>query len=168
MFIQSTEPVMETLQNVYTPFPLYLHIIFVAVAVAIFFVQFYRKGGVHYLLMTAATASTLITQLPGFSSSKLLIFILEIEEIVLCVGILFFAIFNAVKNKKKRNIAEKDKQDKGVDEYQQETFVYEPKYDEPKQNSEELKQIEEEMNRHTDNDKKADKKDDGDLNIYLN
>lgn len=112
LFTQVTEPVQETLQNVYTPFPLLAHIIFVVAAVAVFFIQFYRKGGIHYLLMAAATASTLITQMPGFSSSRTLIFILEIEEIVLCIGIIVFVILSAVKRKRNKLSDSASSQDK--------------------------------------------------------
>lgn len=93
---------VESLQNVYTPFPLMAHIVIAVVAAIVFFIQFYRKGGVYYLFMGAAVAATLITQIPNFSSKKNLIFALEILEIVLCVLIILFYVINRIKRSKNK------------------------------------------------------------------
>lgn len=158
LLIGTTESV-ETLQNVYTPFPLVAHLIFVGAAVAIFFIQFYRKGGIHYLLMAAATASTLLTQMPGFSSSRTFIFILEIEEIVLCIGIVVFAVISAVRHKKNTVsdaslLQDKDKisTEKAKVEYQEKKL-------------QQLEKNEDEINKNpVDN---AFERGDSDLDIYL-
>lgn len=93
---------VESLQNVYTPFPFTAHIIIAIAAVAVFFIQFYRKGGVYYLFMGAAVAATLITQMPNFSSNKNLIFALEVLEIVLCVLIVLFFAISCIKKRKQK------------------------------------------------------------------
>ena len=93
---------VESLQNVYTPFPLMTHIVIAVVAAIVFFIQFYRKGGVYYLFMGAAVAATLITQIPNFSSKKSLIFALDILEIVLCVLIIVFYVINRIKSSKNK------------------------------------------------------------------
>lgn len=97
---------VESLQNVFTPFPLTAHIIIAIAAVVIFFIQFYRKGGVYYLLMGAAVAATLITQMPNFSSNKNLIFTLEVLEIIFCVLIIVFFAVSCVK-KRRQKVLEK-------------------------------------------------------------
>lgn len=91
----------ETLQNVYTPFPLAVHIVLALAAVVVFFIQYYRKGGFHYVLMIVATAETLITQLPGFSSNKPLILALEISEVVLCSLVIITLVLGYVRKKSK-------------------------------------------------------------------
>lgn len=93
---------VESLQNVFTPFPLTAHIIIAIAAVVIFFIQFYRKGGVYYLLMGAAVAATLITQMPNFSSNKNLIFTLEVLEIIFCVLIIVFFAVSCVKKRRQK------------------------------------------------------------------
>lgn len=93
---------VESLQNVFTPFPLAAHIIIAVASVVVFFIQFYRKGGVYYLFMGAAVAATLITQMPNFSSNKNLIFALEVIESVLCVLIIVFFAVSCVKNRRKK------------------------------------------------------------------
>lgn len=159
MPINRIETLQETLQNVYTPFPLIAHLIFVAAAVMIFFIQFYRKGGVHYLLMVAATASTLITQMPGFSESRKLIFILEVEEVVLCIGIIFFVILSAVKRRKLKAASESAKQEREIRlEEQAELKAQEKKLHE-------IEKIEDEINENPV--ENAFENTDSDLDIYL-
>lgn len=93
---------VESLQNVFTPFPLTAHIIIAIASVVVFFIQFYRKGGIYYLFMGAAVAATLITQMPNFSSNKNLIFALEVIESVLCVLIIVFFALSCVKNRRQK------------------------------------------------------------------
>lgn len=93
---------VESLQNVYTPFPLMAHIVIAIAAAVVFFIQFYRKGGAYYLFMGAAVAATLITQIPNFSSKKSLIFALEILEIVLCILIIVSYVINRIKRSKNK------------------------------------------------------------------
>lgn len=93
---------VESLQNVFTPFPLTAHIIIAIASVVVFFIQFYRKGGLYYLFMGAAVAATLITQMPNFSSNKNLIFALEVIESVLCVLIIVFFAVSCVKNRRQK------------------------------------------------------------------
>lgn len=94
---------VESLQNVFTPFPLVVHIIIAIVAVVVFFIQFYRKGGAYYLLMGAAVAATLITQMPNFTSNNKLIFALEVLESVLCVLIIVFYVTSLIKRHKQKS-----------------------------------------------------------------
>lgn len=97
------------LQNVYTPFPLWAHVLLAAIAAVTFFVQYYRKGGIHYILMITATAATLITQLPGFATNHALIIILELGELILVLLLVILLVYHCVKRhrKKKSEAAEK-------------------------------------------------------------
>ncbi len=52
----------QGLQNVYTPFPLKMHLGFCVLATVLYLLQFYRKGSWHYLVLMAAMDLTFITQ----------------------------------------------------------------------------------------------------------
>lgn len=53
----------EAMQNVYTPLPLKLHLIFCIIATVIYLIQFSRKGSAHYLVIMLAVDLTFVTQI---------------------------------------------------------------------------------------------------------
>lgn len=55
-------PANEGLQNVFTPFPMKMHLIFCVIATVLYLVQYYRKGSPHYLLLMFAADITFLTQ----------------------------------------------------------------------------------------------------------
>ena len=62
MFQNALFSAAQGLQNVYTPFPMKMHLGFCVIATALYLVQFYRKGSWHYLVMMAAVDLTFLTQ----------------------------------------------------------------------------------------------------------
>lgn len=94
------------MQNVYTPIPFKVHIVFCILATLLYAFQFYRKHSVYYILIMLAIDFTLT---PHFSANKTVIAILFVVEIVL---ILLAFISSYVHNKKIKNknaVAEKHK-----------------------------------------------------------
>lgn len=71
------------MQNVYTPLPLNIHFVFCLIATAIYLVQFYRKGAVHYILLMFAVDATFITQ---FWTTHFAISALAVTEAALLIA----------------------------------------------------------------------------------
>lgn len=76
-------------QNVYTPLPMSVHLIFCFIATGLYLLQYYRKGSVHYLLLMAAIDATFITQ---FWTSSIARTMLGITEIVLISLTIFYHV----------------------------------------------------------------------------
>ncbi len=95
----------EGLQNVYTPLPLGIHIVFCIFATVVLLIQYSRKSRICYLLATIAVDATLITHLAF--EHKAVILTLEIIELLLVAGcIIDIAIAYMKKREKMR--AEKE------------------------------------------------------------
>ena len=86
------------LQNVYTPLPLELHILFSVFATIVLMIQFFRKKRVCYLLSTLAIDATLITHFAF--ENKRVILVLEIIELLLVAGCIIDIVAAYVKRKK--------------------------------------------------------------------
>lgn len=76
-------------QNVYTPLPMNVHLIFCFIATGLYLLQYYRKGSVHYLLLMAAIDATIITQ---FWTSTIARTLLGISEIILISMTVFYHV----------------------------------------------------------------------------
>lgn len=86
------------LQNVYTPLPFKIHLVFIIFATIVLLIQFFRKKRVCYLLATLAIDATLITHYTF--ENKGTIFFLEVFEILLVAGCIIDIAVAYVKNKK--------------------------------------------------------------------
>lgn len=93
-----TEIEQVGLQNVYTPLPLELHILFSVFATIVLMIQFFRKKRVCYLLSTLAIDATLITHFAF--ENKRVILVLEIVELLLVAGCIIDIVAAYVKRKK--------------------------------------------------------------------
>ncbi len=93
-----TEIEQVGLQNVYTPLPLELHILFSVFATIVLMIQFFRKKRVCYLLSTLAIDATLITHFAF--ENKRVILVLEIIELLLVAGCIIDIVAAYVKRKK--------------------------------------------------------------------
>lgn len=76
-------------QNVYTPLPMSVHLIFCFIATGLYLLQYYRKGSIHYLLLMAAIDVTFITQ---FWTSTIARTLLGVTEIVLISLTIFYHV----------------------------------------------------------------------------
>ena len=94
MFQNLANMVSTNMQNVYTPLPFKVHLIFCLLATILYIVQFYRKHSVYYLLIMAAIDLTFITQI---WTNKPVIIGLFVAEVIL---ILLAVISSFVHNKK--------------------------------------------------------------------
>ncbi len=86
------------LQNVYTPLPFKIHLLFSVFATIVLIIQLFRKKRICYLLATLAIDSTLITHF-AFDSRRV-IFALEIVELVLVAGCIVDIIIAYLKKRK--------------------------------------------------------------------
>lgn len=100
-----------TVQNVYTPLSLPVHLGFCFLATLLYLTQYYRKGSVHYLFLMFAIDATLITQ---FWTSVIARTLLGITEIVL-IGLTVFYHYKYYK-KEKAELAEKIAERKNAEE----------------------------------------------------
>lgn len=89
------------MQNVYTPLPLSVHLVFSLIATALYLALYYRKGSLHYLTLMFAIDATFITQ---FWTSSIAITLLGILELIL-IGTTFFLYFKYSKKLKAENAA---------------------------------------------------------------
>ena len=87
------------LQNVYTPLPFELHLVFSVFATVILLIQFCRKKRVCYLFATLAIDATLITHFTFQNRTAILA--LEIIELALVAGCIIDIAVAYVKKKKK-------------------------------------------------------------------
>lgn len=87
------------LQNVYTPLPFGIHLVFSIFATLVLMIQFFRKNRICYLLATLAIDATLITHFAF--ESKRIIFILEIVELILVAGCIIDIVVAYVKKRNK-------------------------------------------------------------------
>lgn len=85
------------LQNVYTPLPFGIHLVFSVFATIVLMIQFFRKHRICYLLATLAIDATLITHF-AFESRRV-IFALEIVELVLVAGCIFDIVVAYLKRR---------------------------------------------------------------------
>ena len=97
-----TEIEQVGLQNVYTPLPLELHILFSVFATIVLMIQFFRKKRVCYLLSTLAIDATLITHFAF--ENKRVILVLEIVELLLVAGCIIDIVVAYVKRKKETRL----------------------------------------------------------------
>ena len=96
------------LQNVYTPLPFKIHIIFSIFATIVLLIQFCRKKRVCYLFATLAIDATLITHFTF--QNRTVILALEIIELVLVAGcIIDIAVAYVKKRKEMRSEKEQEK-----------------------------------------------------------
>lgn len=95
------------LQNVYTPLPLDIHIIFSIFATIVLLIQFVRKKRVCYLLAALAIDATLITHFTF--ENKNVILVLEIIELALVAGCIIDIAVAYVKKRKKLRDEKKQK-----------------------------------------------------------
>lgn len=102
------------LQNVYTPLPLKIHLVFIIFATIVLLIQFFRKKRVCYLLATLAIDATLITHYAF--ENKGTIFFLEVFELLLVAGCI---IDIAIAYVKKRKTLSEEKEQKSLLESQQ-------------------------------------------------
>lgn len=93
------------LQNVYTPFPFKMHLIFCIVATVVYLTQFARKRSIHYLLIMLAIDATFITQI---NTSQIIITCLFILEVALLVAA---GIFSHIYTKQQKLASEKKQTD---------------------------------------------------------
>lgn len=98
--------VSEGLQNVYTPLPFKIHLIFCIIATAVYIAQYVRKHAPHYLLIMLAVDATFVTQ---FCKGNIVITMLFILEICLltAAGLLSHKYTKAMRQKEKTAEAEK-------------------------------------------------------------
>ena len=94
MFQNLANMVSTNMQNVYTPLPFKVHLIFCLLATVLYIIQFYRKHSVYYLLIMIAIDLTFITQI---WTNKPVIIGLFVAEVIL---ILLAVISSFVHNKK--------------------------------------------------------------------
>lgn len=102
------------LQNVYTPLPLGIHLVFSIFATIIFLVQFYRKNRLCYLLAALAIDATLVTHFAF--ENKIVIIVLEIIELLLVLGCITDILFTYINRKKKMR---EEKENESISERQQ-------------------------------------------------
>lgn len=102
------------LQNVYTPLPLGIHLVFSIFATIIFLVQFYRKNRLCYLLAALAIDATLVTHFAF--ENKIVIIVLEIIELLLVLGCITDILLTYIKRKKKMS---EEKENESILERQQ-------------------------------------------------
>ena len=95
------------LQNVYTPLPLDIHIIFSIFATIVLLIQFVRKKRVCYLLAALAIDATLITHFTF--ENKNVISVLEIIELALVAGCIIDIAVAYVKKRRKMRDEKKQK-----------------------------------------------------------
>ena len=95
------------LQNVYTPLPLNIHIIFSIFATIVLLIQFVRKNRVCYLLAAMAIDATLITHFTF--ENKNVILVLEIIELALVAGCIIDIAVAYVKKRRKMRDEKKQK-----------------------------------------------------------
>lgn len=93
------------LQNVYTPLPLEIHMVFCIFATIVLLIQFFRKRRICYLLVTLAIDATLITHFA--IEKKGVILALEIIELALVAGCII-DIFIAYLKRREKMLAEKE------------------------------------------------------------
>ena len=104
MFNLLANDVTITMQNVYTPFPMGMHLVFCIIATIVYGIQFISKKSLHYLLLLLACDATFITQI---NTSKPVITALFFVEMALLIGA---AVFSFKYNKAlKAKSAEKSK-----------------------------------------------------------
>ena len=87
------------LQNVYTPLPFEIHLVFSVFATVVLLIQFFRKNRVCYLFATLAIDATLITHFAF--ENKTVILVLEIIELALVAGCIIDILVAYVKKRKK-------------------------------------------------------------------
>lgn len=102
------------LQNVYTPLPLGIHLIFSIFATIIFLIQFFRKNRLCYLFATLAVDATLVTHFAF--ENKIVIIVLEIIELLLVLGCITDILLTYIKRKKKMS---EEKENESILERQQ-------------------------------------------------
>ena len=95
---------VEGMQNVYTPFSLKLHAIFCVIATAVYLMQYYRKGSLHYLAIMAAVDLTFVTQTPLCQTGTRVAVLGIIEVAVLAIA--FVLNLNYSKQQKAKKAAE--------------------------------------------------------------
>lgn len=87
------------LQNVYTPLPFDIHLIFCIFATVVLMIQFFRKNRICYLLATLAIDATLATHLAF--ENKTVILVLQIIELLLVIGCVIDIILAYIDRRKK-------------------------------------------------------------------
>ena len=102
MFTILSNDSITTLQNVYTPFPMGMHLIFCIAATIVYGLQFLNKKSLHYLLLLFACDATFVTQI---NTSKPVITGLFVAEVLLLAGAAVFSF----KYSKKLKAAEAEK-----------------------------------------------------------
>lgn len=88
MFMILAENTTTTIQNVYTPFPLTMHIIFCVLATVVYGLEFISKKSLHYMLLLIACDLTFVTQI---NTAKPTIIGLFFAELFLLIGAGFFS-----------------------------------------------------------------------------
>ena len=79
---------VQGLQNIYTPFPFTVHLIFCIIATIVYIAQYTRKKSIHYLLIMLAIDATFVTQI---CTSEIIITCLFILEAALLIAAAIFS-----------------------------------------------------------------------------
>lgn len=87
------------LQNVYTPLPFNIHLVFCAFASIVLMIQFFRKNRISYLLATLAIDATLATHFAF--DNKTVILVLQIIELLLVIGCIIDIVLAYINRRKK-------------------------------------------------------------------
>lgn len=87
-----TQLLTDGMQNVYTPFPFTMHLVFCLIATFVYGAQFVRRGSKHYLLLLLAVDATFITQL--CTTSIIITFLFILEVLLLAAALVFSIKFN--------------------------------------------------------------------------
>lgn len=80
------------MQNVYTPLPMNIHLIFCIIATVVYLAQYARKGAVHYLLLMLAVDLTFVTQI--CTTNAVIGFLFAAEVVLLICSGVFSYRFN--------------------------------------------------------------------------
>ena len=102
----------QGLQNIYTPFPFTMHLVFCIIATIVYLVQYKRKKSIHYLLLMLAVDATFVTQI--YSSETIVTCLFFLEVALLTASAYFSHQYN--KSLKEENTAEKAKEKQSGDE----------------------------------------------------
>lgn len=103
------------MQNVYTPLPMNIHLIFCIIATIVYLAQYARKGAVHYLLLMVAVDLTFITQICTANAVIGCLFAAEVV-LLICSGVFSYKFSKKQKSEEKAPAA--DNEDDDFDDFE--------------------------------------------------
>ena len=80
----------EGMQNISTPFPTNVHFVFCLIATIVYFLQFYRRGSWHYMLLLLAVDLTFLTQTPICRSQNAVMVLGIVEAVILIAAFIVY------------------------------------------------------------------------------